>query len=1163
LLNYTGNNTPAGTVFTFIDNRGAGAIVDPPLTNAPQGGTVPLKARVGTYTYTGGTGNDFTLTAQQTADVQITKTGPASPIPGTDVTYTITVTNGGPDAAANVGVADTLPAGTTFVSLTQNSGPTFMSFPPAVGSGGNVVLSATTLASGATATFTLVVRTSPSATGTLANTAQVTTTTTDSNTANNLSTTTGTFLPQADLQITKTGPANVLSGQNVTYSITVTNAGASDAQTVVIADALPTGTTFVSLTQNTGPTFNPTTPSVGSGGNIVLDAATFAAGATATFTLVVNVGATVNGNLANTAQIASTTVDPNTANNRSTVNTAAVIPDDLQIVKSAPAKVDPGTNLTYTITVANTGLAAASTLVVADMIPANTTFVSLTQTSGTAFDNISTPAVGGTGNVVLNTATFAAGAIATFSLVVLVDSGLTSGNISNTAQVTSITPDSNLANNRSTAITAITQADVQVTKSGPATVVAGQDLTYTITLSNGGTDAATNTTITDVLPAGTTFVSLTQNAGGSGFTTTTPAVGSGGTITISNPSLAVGQVATYTLVVRVPSNFTPGTLNNTASATSLTPDINTANNTSMVSTTVLTQADLSVSKTGPASVIPGQTATYTITFSNTGPSDAQTVSITDALPAGTTFVSLTQNAGGSGFTMTTPTVGSGGTVTISNPTLVPGQVATFTLVVLVNPSLTSADLSNSATATSATTDPTPGNNTSIDVITLTPQADVQVNLTGPANVTAGDNATYTITVTNPGPSDAQSVLITDTLPAGTTFMSLTQNSGPTFNATTPAVSSSGNVILDVSTLPVGASATFTLVVNVGAGFTGTISNTVTAASMTPDPIPSNGSATVNTTVTPPIPPTVRGTIYTDLNANGTRDAGDPGTPGQDVFLDVNGNGVFDAGEPITTTDGTGAFTLLGTGVARQLLAPGEFALGSDGLGSRQSNSITDIPPFFRLFQAESDPNEAFVRSVYRGVLGREGEADGVAGWVNFLQTGRLSRQQVAAAIWTSMEHRSNQVDGYYREYLGREADAVGKQGWLSAFAAGATEEQVALGFLSSAEALASFADSAEFIRELYFDLLGRTASAEEIAMGQAAVATVGQTAYALAVLESEESRLRAIDGYYVGLLNRQGEDAGRQNWLSQLASGNLTFGSLAIRGFLDSDEFQFRSRTGQ
>src|SRR5207237_426748 len=137
-----------------------------------------------------------------------------------------------------------------------------------------------------------------------------------------------------------------------------------------------------------------------------------------------------------------------------------------------------------------------------------------------------------------------------------------------------------------------------------------------------------------------------------------------------------------------------------------------------------------------------------------------------------------------------PAVSSNGTVTLTRSTLAAGASASFTLVVHVGSGVISA-LANTATGTSSTTDPDPTNNSSTSNTAVTPRADLQVTKTGPATITLGSDATYTITVANTGLSDAQSVSITDPLPAGTTFVSLAQTGGPSFTASTPSAGANG------------------------------------------------------------------------------------------------------------------------------------------------------------------------------------------------------------------------------------------------------------------------------------------------------------------------------------------------------------------------------------
>jgi len=133
--------------------------------------------------------------------------------------------------------------------------------------------------------------------------------------------------------------------------------------------------------------------------------------------------------------------------------------------------------------------------------------------------------------------------------------------------------------------------------------------------------------------------------------------------------------------------------------------------------------------------------------------------------------------------------------------------------------------------------------------TLTPSGSADVAVTAFANpspVLSGANLTYTITVGNAGPDPAVNVNLFDTVPAGTTFQSLTPSSG----CSTPAVNGTGSVSCTLSSLASGASVVFTLVVKVTAA-SGSVSNTASAVGLTPDPNSANNTATATITIISP------------------------------------------------------------------------------------------------------------------------------------------------------------------------------------------------------------------------------------------------------------------------------------------------------------------------
>jgi len=772
------------------------------------------------------------------ADLRIAKSGPASQPPDTDVTYTITLTNDGPDDATNVSWTDTLPnsippsSPLTFVpgSFMQTSGPTF-----SCSSGSTTTCTLKTFPAGSTATFTFTAHIPPGTPSgdTYTNVVNVTSDN-DPNPDNNTSSTTVT-VTSADVGVVKTGPATaVAGGPTFDYIVTLSNGGPDAATNVSFSDTLPSGLTFVSLMQNTGPA------ATCNGGQLVACTISLLGnGQNAQFTITVQPQPTIpNGTvLSNTATATSSSSDPNSSNNSSTVTTTVSANADVSIVKSGPATAVAGTNVTYNVTVTNNGPSAASNVTWSDTLPANTTFVSESQTTGPLF----TCTTGQT--ISCSIAGLAPSATATFSITAQVALSAQNGStLSNTATVTSSTPDSTPGNNSSTVNTLVNaNADLSIVKSAPAFAFAGNTMTYSINVMNGGPAAAVNATINDLLPPATTFVSLTQTSGPI-FTCTT-----GQSVSCSIATFASGTSAAFNIVVQI----APGTANNTTITNTATilsptsPDPNGTNNTSTTNTTVTTSADVSVTKSGPAAATAGSNVTYMITVMNGGPSNAASVTLTDVLPAGTTFVSESQTAGPV-FTCTT-----GATVTCSIATLAPSASATFSLTVAFGGSIVNGTtVTNTATVTTTTPDPVPANNTSSAPTLVSANADLSVTKSGPATTPSNTTITYTVTAANAGPANAATVSLTETVPAGMTFVSVNQTSGPAF-----ICSGTGPIVCTIATFTAGASATFKFTFNVPLNTpVGTSSSdTATITSATPDPNPANNTATATTTVGASIP----------------------------------------------------------------------------------------------------------------------------------------------------------------------------------------------------------------------------------------------------------------------------------------------------------------------
>jgi uncharacterized repeat protein (TIGR01451 family) len=395
------------------------------------------------------------------------------------------------------------------------------------------------------------------------------------------------------------------------------------------------------------------------------------------------------------------------------------------------------------------------------------------------------------------------------------------------------------------AVASAQTADVSITKSAPESVLAGETFDYSIDVFNSGPGTAQNVSMTDSLPFGTTFVSFANPSGT--FTCSTPSVGTGGTITCTTPSLADQQEASFTITVKTSPGAPSGSISNTATVTSATNDPVTSNNSFTVSTgiaaTSAASADLSIDSVfGSPNVAAGATMSVHLLIANKGPSTAHHVQVVTAVPANTTFLSASVADPLGAFVCGTPSVGTAGNITCSAPEFDPRSSSDqpmFLFTFRVNNGVPAGTvLTTTATLSADESDPVPSNNTAAKTTTVTSQAasaDVSVG-------TAGGGSAFTVTVLNAGPNDAASVTLTDTVPAGSTFLGWTQTSGPLFNCTTPSVGGTGSITCTIVAFPgvqgETISAGFDLALNPSAQVT----NNVTVSSSTPDPRPDNNSA---------------------------------------------------------------------------------------------------------------------------------------------------------------------------------------------------------------------------------------------------------------------------------------------------------------------------------
>jgi uncharacterized repeat protein (TIGR01451 family) len=257
-------------------------------------------------------------------------------------------------------------------------------------------------------------------------------------------------------------------------------------------------------------------------------------------------------------------------------------------------------------------------------------------------------------------------------------------------------------------------------------------------------------------------------------------------------------------------------------------------------------ADLSITKTdGSATSVPGTGIVYTIQVMNAGPDADPAAVVTDTFPAALLGVTWTCSA--SVGSSCTP-AGGGNIADVVN--ILAGGVLTYTVNATIDPAATGM-LSNTATVTPSggVTDPNGSDNLSIDTNTLTPQADLAISKTdGQATDVPGTSITYTIVVSNVGPSNAPGATVSDTFPGSLIGVTWSCSATPGSSCT---AGGSGN-IADVVTLLAGGSATYTVNATISPSATGILSNTatVTAPGGVTETAPLNNTSTDNTTLTP-------------------------------------------------------------------------------------------------------------------------------------------------------------------------------------------------------------------------------------------------------------------------------------------------------------------------
>lgn len=676
---------------------------------------------------------------------------------------------------------------------------------------GGPVISCTlgSLNSGANAVVTIVV--TPTAAGTIKNDAIASSsavTTTGASDQENTSVEGVTNLSVSKVDFPD--PARV--GHPLTYTVVVTNGGPSASVVVTLTDILPASTNLGSVTPSQG--------SCSPGSTVTCTLGFLGTGGSATVTIVVTPTAT--GLITNTAVVTGGGQDPNLSNNVATQTTTVNPNVDLAITKTV-ASVAPsfGKVTTFTVAYSNTGTFTASNVVITDFLDSNVQYVTDTlgiapvTTPTTVRWNLSDigPGQGGSFDVGLQPVT-CVGSSVSFTNAVRIESNIPEGgDTNNYDQAGPVTIPCGLVD------LVVVKNDGVGTGDPITQVVAGGFVTYTISVNNVGDQTANNVVLTETLPANTSFVNPT---GANGWFQ----VGTSNVYTYRVGTLSTGSGTVVYFVVQVASDLSCSVSQvvNTLQAGSDGPEADPTDNTVNEQTPVVCSAigKLQLSKDdGVVCAIPGQLIDYTITVTNNDTAPATGLLLTEFLPANTSFqgpAGVWTPAGAGVFTHPLSTINPGQTSNTGfwaqvNPGISP-SVTAITNQVRLDPGsltyvLTTPIIYNAVDLHVVKND----NIELLSAETLQTIAQIEQKV-GPApwlealksgglqaqatSVLPGDVISYSLAFGNAGTISATNVVITETLPANTTFLgpSYWTNVGGNmyiYTVTTLAPSTGGNL----------------------------------------------------------------------------------------------------------------------------------------------------------------------------------------------------------------------------------------------------------------------------------------------------------------------------------------------------------------------------------
>ncbi|MGL4850427.1 MAG: DUF7507 domain-containing protein [Clostridium sp.] len=610
-----------------------------------------------------------------------------------------------------------------------------------------------------------------------------------------------TKLNNADLTITKQVDKKGADLQDVLlYTLVVKNLGNTNANEVVIKDTIPNGTEFI---KNSVTVDNIPQPGVDPQVGIPVSNIPADGVVTITFNVQIVTLPTVNP-IPNDANVAyKYTVDPSIVNGKasgalSNVVTVPVSHAELANIKGVDRNfATVGDNVEYTLTLSNSGNVDATNVILYDTIPKDTVFI----VDSVVVDGVNKPGVNPESGIQIGTIKPSQQVQIKFKISITTIPSINP--VPNNARVSynytvenvgtkSINKETNFVNTR------VNDADVAGIKSVDKKYAnVNDEITYTITLINSGNIKADNMIFYDTIPGDTTFKANSLTVGGNVQSGVNPQTG------VSISPLGPGQSVTISYKVIV----------NTIPAINPIPNSGFANydfvvdeqtgltkkeglSTNIVYTTI-SKAILETFKYASKEYADvGEEVTYTIVFKNKGNVPSEDTLFIDTIPNDATFVENSVTLNNAILNGANPQSG------ISIGKVLPNQNQTITFRIKINTIPNPNPIVNSgATKYAYTVDPSMAGANKNEVLTNAVNTQVnraileRVKVVDKAYGVIGEELSYSIGIRNTGNTDANNIIVTDTIPKDTSFIqgSVTINGISKGNANPEAGINVGNL----------------------------------------------------------------------------------------------------------------------------------------------------------------------------------------------------------------------------------------------------------------------------------------------------------------------------------------------------------------------------------